>query len=543
MPGLVVDVTASPYFADPTGSEDSTAAIQQAIYDVGDAGGGVVLLPSGTFRVAPPAGAEQSLHIGHSGVVLRGAGPSQTFIFNDATDMRRKRIIDARPNPSKHWIWYRDTGDSRLLSADVLEPTVEIPLESSEGYGIGDWVVLRADITVEFLQEHGMDGVWSTQGNGLAFYRQITAIDAETNTITIDVPTRYPLKVRDNARIHRTSEHLVEIGIESLSIGNRENNTPGTDTNDYQVEGSGGYQMHASWAIYYSMVVHGWVRNVATYRPTGNTKNIHILSNGLRLDAARFVTVRDCDFRRSQYKGAGGNGYLFVMTGSENLFTANRAEKGRHNYGFSLMYSSGNVIHRSTSVDGKLPTDFHMLLSMANLLDNMEMDDDSIEAIHRDCCGHGHSTTQSVIWNTRGISYPSSQFFFRFIIESEQFGNGYVIGTQGDADEVKAPSSGSTSPKDWVEGEGIGATLEPASLYEEQLGLRTGIWPEPAPEPPVDEGDAGVDDGSAGEGNPGGSGASSHGGCISVGAESLPGTLLVSLLVLGSRGRRRRRKT
>ncbi len=43
--------TASPYSADPTGAADSTAAIQKAIDDAYQYGGGTVWLPSGTYKV------------------------------------------------------------------------------------------------------------------------------------------------------------------------------------------------------------------------------------------------------------------------------------------------------------------------------------------------------------------------------------------------------------------------------------------------------------------------------------------------------------
>ncbi|MFI7277258.1 discoidin domain-containing protein [Streptomyces sp. NPDC049879] len=48
---IVADFDARRYGADPTGRADSTAAIQQAIYDCYDAGGGTVWLPAGTYRV------------------------------------------------------------------------------------------------------------------------------------------------------------------------------------------------------------------------------------------------------------------------------------------------------------------------------------------------------------------------------------------------------------------------------------------------------------------------------------------------------------
>lgn len=550
-PGLVYDVTQAPFNADATGVADATGAIQAAIDAAGNAGGGIVYLPAGTYRVKPPGNAIHALYIGKSGVVLRGAGRTQTFIFNDAIDMRERRIINVRPDPNSHYIWQYNVSASRALASDHLVPTDTLQVVDVTGYAPGDWLVVRADPTAAFIAEHGMTGVWDPNtALGPIFYRQVVAVDANTNTITIDVPTRYPLKLRDNARINKTSPHLSEIGIEHLSIGNRQNPTGGTGDNDYSVPGTGAYQMHASFGIYFNHVVNGWIRDVASYRPTVNGSNVHLLSSGLRLDASRFVTVADCDFRSPQYKGNGGNGYMFVMTGSENLMTRLHAEAARHSYTFGMMYVSGNVLHRSTGKDSRLPVDFHMLLSMANLIDNMSMDNDSIEAVERTCCGHGHSTTQSVIWNTNGIRYPSGQIIFKFIVESEQFGHGYVIGTRGAATSVRIGNASASAPTDFSEGIAQGDSLEPASLYEDQLARRIG----PVEPPPGDAGPGGADGGStvepdAGPGaGDGGAAADSDAGigeempsgcgCASGAGDSAAGLWLIGLVALPIRRRR-----
>ena len=62
------------YGADPTAGRDSTAAIQAAIDAAGAAGGGIVLLPAGRYRC------DGVLTVDRSGVVVRGAGPEQTFV-------------------------------------------------------------------------------------------------------------------------------------------------------------------------------------------------------------------------------------------------------------------------------------------------------------------------------------------------------------------------------------------------------------------------------------------------------------------------------
>ncbi len=57
------------------GKSADTAAIQRAIDAIGAAGGGVVYLPAGTYRIKPAGGSDCALRMSRSGVVLRGAGP------------------------------------------------------------------------------------------------------------------------------------------------------------------------------------------------------------------------------------------------------------------------------------------------------------------------------------------------------------------------------------------------------------------------------------------------------------------------------------
>ncbi|MGL5019699.1 MAG: glycosyl hydrolase family 28-related protein, partial [Luteolibacter sp.] len=91
--GPVFDVTT--YGADPTGSADSTAAIRAALAAARTAGGGVVSLPPGTFRISN-IGGNEILRISGNGVVLRGSGPDQTFLLNTTVAMRNLSTIRIR---------------------------------------------------------------------------------------------------------------------------------------------------------------------------------------------------------------------------------------------------------------------------------------------------------------------------------------------------------------------------------------------------------------------------------------------------------------
>jgi hypothetical protein len=111
---------------------------------------------------------------------------------------------------------------------------------------------------------------------------------------------------------------------------------------------------------------------------------------------------------------------------------------------------------------------------MANLIDNMTVEFDQLRATYRPSSDHGHATTQSVIWNTHGLSYHDEE---DSIVASQQFGWGYVIGTRGPAWRVsttmEGPNQPDTEPEDFVEGEDRGDSLRPQSLYLDQLKRRT----------------------------------------------------------------------
>lgn len=474
-PGPLIDASVAPYSADRSGAADATDAIQAALDAAGAAGGGVVFLPAGTYKITPRPGKVFALWLGKRGVVLRGAGPSQTHLFVAASDMRSKRALWVSPREA-FYTWYWEPSDERSITADLVQPTRTLPLADVAGYKAGDWIVVRADATDAFIAEHGMTGTWTPDDlGGPIFYRQIEAVDVTAKTVTLDAPTRYRLLKRDRARIYRVPPHLDEVGLEHLSIGNLENTLSGTGDNDYDTAGTGAYQMHDSFLVYFDHVVNGWVRGVTTYRPAANARDVHLLSNAIRLDFSRSITVTDVHLQKPEYLGSGGNGYLFTLTGSDCLVTRSSATGARHAYSFSFMQGTGNVVHRSSAVRARLPVDFHQRLALANLLDNVDADGTVLEAAFRTCCSHGHGTTQSVIWNTNGLSYPSDQWLTKYIVDTQQFGWGYVIGTRGAATKVQARSGNGTDPVDFVEGAGTGATLDPQSLYEDQLARRLGV--------------------------------------------------------------------
>jgi len=478
IPGPRIDVTQAPYNADNTGGQSASQAIQRAINDVGRAGGGTVYLPPGTYRLTfPQTFRSEALLIAYSNVVLQGAGSDKTFLFLDETVTRGKAMI--RVTPALTGVnWSDIDGRGQKLRADVAGRETVIPLEGTPNFAVGEWVVVQYDPTPEWIAEHNMSDGWDASIGGPAFYRRIVAVDKTLNTITIDTPLRYPVKVRDNGRVHRVSAPLEEVGLADFAIGMREHPaTSGWGNNDHGTYGTGAYDVHSSSAVVFNGVVNSWVRDIATYKAPGNTY-AHIHSIGFNFSRSRFLTIRRVTVENPQYRGGGGNGYPFVVGTQDSLYDSLRAVNGRHNFTISGMRASGNVIYRSyiSNPIRSLAADFHANLSMANLIDNLVIDNDRFEAADRSHAAgvsgfpkHGVTTTQSVFWNCEGLSYPSD---LPAIIRSDQYGWGYVIGTRGPAYRVALDVGPRTEPRDYLEGEGLGAGLEPQSLYYDQLERR-----------------------------------------------------------------------
>lgn len=478
--GPVFDAVAT-YGADATGTNDSTVAIQNAIDAAEAAGGGVVLLPAGTYKVSPQGANGYSLRISKSNVVLRGAGSASTFLFNTQPVMRGKSVIEVSPTSTT-------TGSAVLLTADLTGPTRRIPVATPNSFAVGDVVRLEWSFTDDWIAENGQTAYWSATSKPAAaeYLREVTAVDQEQGWIEIDVPTRYTMKTRDGALVRKLTGLLSGAGVEALSIGNAQH--PGTTwgENDYNVSGTAAFDVHGSWLLEMRNLRDCWASDVKSYQPPGNTTTAHMLSNGVSLNDSMRVTIKDCWMGRPQYGGGGGNGYMYrIQQSNDCLVQSCTADLSRHGFVISHAGTSGNVFlqcdDRNTKQaigsgtpysTGGSGSDNHMHFSHSNLWDSCHAHNSFYTAHHRRTSGtvpHGLTSAHAVYWNTTGSgSYTD-------IVRSDQGRYGYVIGTSGSRFGVSTTSAATntgTAPVDHTEGIGDGATLYPASLYLDQLERR-----------------------------------------------------------------------
>lgn len=458
-PLVVEDVTA--HQADPTGATDSTAAIQAAIDAIAAAGGGSVYIPTGTYRV------DGQLVVKSSFTVLRG----------DGADLSRLHFTQFEGMYHKGHILFQgalSTTAETPLAADADSLATTIAVEDAAAFEVGDDVQIGWVITPEFIEAHGMTGTWGPY-NGTwqpFFHRDVTSVDMNStpNTLTVDVPLRYPALVSNGATVRRIAGTIEECGVEALGVADA-------------VGWDDAWSLNQVHVIEFRGVKDSWMTGIESFpsplAPADSfVPNAHVQSGGLQVIMSKRVTVGDCTMGFPQNRGGGGNGYLFDLRQSSEILVHDcLGEAGRHNFiqnaGFGL---TGCVWLRIHSRDGKVfwskdidigvmgPSEFHHSLATANLVDSSVIDD-GWNSVNRgmESSGSGHSSTQCVLWNITGGGH----------INSYQYGWGYVIGTGPDVSTQNwLPDfmmGNNTEPEDWVEGQGQAALLEPPSLYEDQL--------------------------------------------------------------------------
>jgi len=195
--------------ADGSGVLDSTDSIQAAIDAVADLGGGVVHLPSGIYRV------DGMLSVTHSDTIVAGDGATETFLsFTRSEGMSDTNHLQFSGTLS--------AGTPTTLATDVGPGDRVLPLSAAGDFSAGDRVGVGMVISEDFVGDHEMDGLWTFAAGDrrTIFKRTVTGVDADSSppTITIDVPIRYPMLVRDGADVRREPGAITGCALEGISV-------------------------------------------------------------------------------------------------------------------------------------------------------------------------------------------------------------------------------------------------------------------------------------------------------------------------------------
>jgi hypothetical protein len=430
----------------PGGGDDDTAVIQAAIDAVGalapDANGfrGAVELDAGVFVL------KGTLHLGRSGVVLRGQGtegPRATVLRAVGS---ARTVIELGPHRARRTV-------NKAAMHNIVQPYVPVGARSFEldhttDLAVGDNVVVRRPHSPRWLCAIGMEGQhraegqrpsggWSPRG-ALTFERRITAIQG--NRVTVDIPLTTALEREYSQAFlapYDFPERVTELGVEDLA-GH-------ADFADGRMKPGRSVFVWA-WAASDS-----WLRRIVSDG----------FGNGLvRLgEGSKAITVEDATFKAGPGSVSG-----FSISGQQNLIQRSRAYgDGIHAFTMMSGIQGPNAVVDFAAVGRGSDITVPMRWSSGVLLDNVRMLDEGgvlageIGIFNHEEAGrssrHGWGGANSVVWNSHAASV---------VVDNPPTAQNWVLG--GSANVTQGTGFFGL----------LGVTLRPASLYRAQLAERVG---------------------------------------------------------------------
>ncbi|MGK4585538.1 peptidoglycan-binding protein [Kitasatospora sp. HPMI-4] len=421
------------------GGGDDTATVQAAIDKASalplDANGfrGAVQLAAGRYRIA------SSLHINAAGVVLRGAGASETTLVADRPTVRTLLTVGDKSR-------YTTVGTPAQVTDDYVPVGgTTLTLNSTAGLSVGDEVVVERPTTQAWIDAIGMTGVFSPNWS-LKFERKITAVSG--NKVTIDIPLTNALeKQYTQATVYRyTFPRIDHVGIENLGAdGQAMSGDP-----DY----ANSFYNAAFWE--FNAVEDSWVSNTVA-RHFGGTGQTSLGPQSRR------ISVLHTQMLDMLTTDSSARSEAYLLQGQENLVqdcavTATKV----HAFTTYGRQAGPNVFSdcKATLVQDTYDSGGHERWGSGTLYDDLRIDG-SLQLVNNGTrgSGHGWSDANSTAWNCTTQSYT---------VQDPPTAHNWAIGCTG------TPAKGSDG-----EVQSGGTHLLPTSLYAQQL-LDRGINASPA---------------------------------------------------------------
>jgi hypothetical protein len=215
-------------------------AIRKAVAAAENAGGGVVLFPAGKFLIWADRNKADVVRISKSGVVIRGAGCGKggTVIRAVHSGYRTgpyavpKGTKDAHGKDDWSKIPYffmfegveggkKDGGKSAAVTGAVKRGSFTIPVKSTEGFNVGEWVVLKAatpKLDAELMCGLQPDPTWTRiikDGSSISELHQVREIQGES--LILKEPVLVNLGADFEAKIFSVT--LIEqVGVEDMAL-------------------------------------------------------------------------------------------------------------------------------------------------------------------------------------------------------------------------------------------------------------------------------------------------------------------------------------
>lgn len=194
------------YGATPNNNADNDRSnVQAAIDAAANAGGGVVTIPAGSYRIAG-----QHL-IMREGVVLRGAGAASTELFFDGP-LYQGLLVGPSINSEAGW---------QNLTTEPAKGSTVITVPNASAFTVGGYAEIEMD---NYAEAPPANNGWSQPPNPaseqwrLRTHGQLMRVTAKTgSTVTIESPLHLTFELAQNPRI-RPIDLMEDVGVEGLKI-------------------------------------------------------------------------------------------------------------------------------------------------------------------------------------------------------------------------------------------------------------------------------------------------------------------------------------
>jgi hypothetical protein len=191
--------------------QEISAILQRACQQVGEAGGGAILLDAGTFHLNKP------VLIRHNGVVIRGAGRAATrLVYQQADHTGMVTWPNHATTPAPAVLDFTGPGLGQRewrLAEDGKRGDTQLVLQDAEGLAVGDKFELIAPQSPRFKDLTADESPYESWIRVVAY--EVTA--KHGNTITIPQPLRIDFPVIDESYA-RTLKVIERCGVEDLMI-------------------------------------------------------------------------------------------------------------------------------------------------------------------------------------------------------------------------------------------------------------------------------------------------------------------------------------
>ena len=361
---------------------DETERIQRALDYVGslpaDTNGlrGAVFLTAGRHEVSG------GLLITNSGVVLRGAGISNTVLFAAGLDRRTLIRVAGRKDFS--------AGNTVQITDDYIPVgATSFHVADAAGLAAGSSVRIVRPSTQAWIDLLGANDFGGGEGGGwkpgqydIAWNRTIKSIQG--NAITVNGPITTAMDT--NVCIGRVETfswpgRVSNVGIENIRLESSFDQSNPKDEN------------HSWFGITMENVVDAWVRQVTFKHFAGSAVALY--------ESCQQVTVEDCASLAPVSENGGGRRNTFFTMGQQTLFLRCYAEHGRHDFSVGDCAAGPNAFVQCEASEALSDSGAIESWSSGTLFDLARVDGNAISLGYRpgNNEGIGWAAANSVLWN------------------------------------------------------------------------------------------------------------------------------------------------